>query len=377
MKYLIRTVTLSGVVLVLGMAGVASFLSPGSGIYLSSAQPNSTRQISSLGAFPISATPSPTLTPTVDPNATSTPTPLPTAVVFGFATNTPQPTATASPVPSSTPFPTVEPTLDQSGPTWTPPPRDPAVEVQDHYYFRRPTSSTAVNWVDRTYPYGSTSGGRLQVHHGVEFVNPRGTPVYAVASGTVIHAGDDFSMLFGPSFNYYGNLVVIQHDFSSPEGQPVFTLYGHLERVSVQSGQRVEVDAEIGVIGATGIAMGPHLHFEVRVGNPYDFGSTRNPELWIRPFTGFGTLAGLVTDAAGNRLYDVTLTVESTDIRRYAFSYAGDSVNSDPIIGENFVLGDLPANYYTVTVGERGRVRFRQIVYVYPNRTTFINVRLN
>lgn len=377
MKYLIRAFTLSSIAFALGIASVMGFLFPGSSVHLSSAQPNSTRQISSLGAFQISATPSPTLTPTVDPNATSTPTPLPTAVVFGFATNTPHPTATASPVPSSTPFPTAEPTIDQSGPTWTPPPRDPAVEVQDHYYLRRPTSNTAVNWVDRTYPYGSTSGGRLQVHHGVEFVNPRGTPVYAVASGTVIHAGDDSGILFGPSFNYYGNLVVIQHDFLSPEGQPVFTLYGHLERVGVQTGQRVEVDAEIGVIGATGIAMGPHLHFEVRVGNPYDFGSTRNPELWIRPFTGFGTLAGLVTDAAGNRLYDVTLTVESTDIRRYAFSYAGDSVNSDPIIGENFVLGDLPANYYIVTVAERGRVRFREIVYVYPNRTTFINVRLN
>ncbi|MCS7071591.1 MAG: M23 family metallopeptidase [Anaerolinea sp.] len=350
---------------------------PDGGLQLSSAQPNSTRQIGSLGAFQISATPSPSLTPTRDPNATDTPTPLPTAAVVSFATNTPLPTATASSVPSPTPFPTTEPTIDRSGPTWTPPPRDPAVEVQDHYYFRRPTSSTAVNWVDRTYPYGSTSGGRLQVHHGVEFVNPRGTPVYAVAAGTVIHAGDDLSMLFGPSLNYYGNLVVIQHDFSSPEGLPVFTLYGHLDRVGVQTGQRVEIDAEIGVVGATGIAMGPHLHFEVRVGDPYDFGSTRNPELWIRPFTGFGTLAGLVTDAAGNRLYDVTLTVESTDIRRYAFSYASDSVNSDPIIGENFVLGDLPANYYTVTVAERGRVRFREIVYVYPNRTTFISVRLN
>ncbi len=45
---------------------------------------------------------------------------------------------------------------------------------------------------------------------------------------------------------------------------------------------------EIGMVGATGIALGPHLHFEVRVGNPFDFGATRNPELWLRPFRDYG-----------------------------------------------------------------------------------------
>lgn len=296
---------------------------------------------------------------------------------FAFVTNTPAPIATRTP----TPLPTVvPPTVDPAGPTWTPPAPDPARQVQDHYYLRRPTSDTAVNWADRTYPYGGTSGGRLQTHKGVEFVNPRGTPIYATAPGLVVHAGDDTTMVFGPNPNYYGNLVVLQHDFTAPDGQPVFTLYGHMDRVTVQTGQRVDVGQELGTIGATGIAQGPHLHFEVRVGNPFDFGATRNPELWIRPYPNYGTLAGLVTDAAGNRLYEVTLTVEAVhndDFIRYAFSYADDSVNSDPVIGENFTLGDLPAGYYVVTVGERGRVRFRETVYVYPNRTTFIPVRLN
>jgi hypothetical protein len=72
----------------------------------------------------------------------------------------------------------------------------------------------------------------------------------------------------------------------------------------------------------------------------------------------------------------VTLQVRSTDITRYAFSYADNSVNGDTVFKENFVLGDLPANYYEVAVNDNGRVRFQKIIYVYPNRTTWIDVQL-
>ena len=130
--------------------------------------------------------------------------------------------------------------------------------------------------------------------------------------------------------NYYGNLVVIQHDFLSPQGEPVFTLYGHLLTPTVQSGQRVREGDQIGIVGATGIAMGPHLHFEVRIGNAFSFDSTRNPELWMRPFPGDGTLVGRVTDADGTPLYGVTLEVESDGITRETYSYGDASVNPDP-----------------------------------------------
>lgn len=314
------------------------------------------------------------VTSTVTPSPTITATPTNTATMFSIATNTPPPSATFTPTAFS-----VQP--DNGGTpsaSWTPPPPDPAVQIPDHYHFRRPVADTATNWVDRTYPYGGTGGRRFQVHHGVEFINPRGTPLKAVGDGVVLHAGDDLTTQFGPHTNYYGNLVVIQHNVMSPEGQPVFTLYGHMERVSVSPGQAVAAGDDIGTVGATGIALGPHLHFEVRVGNPYDFGSTRNPELWIRPYYQYGTLTGRVTDSAGNLLYDVTLTVDSDEITpRYAFSYSDNSVNPDPAFGENFTLGDLPAGWYTVTVGEGGRVRFQQVIYVYPDRSTFINVQLN
>jgi murein DD-endopeptidase MepM/ murein hydrolase activator NlpD len=328
------------------------------------------------------ANPLPSLTPSLPPTATFTPSPTPTLTLTPTVTPTPTitltpaPTLTFTPIASATPTNPADDPNNTPVPTWTAPPPDPASQIADHYRLRRPIADGGANWAARTYPYGNTSGGRLQVHLGVDMENPRGTPILAAGDGAVVYAGDDNVARFGPSNTYYGNLVVIQHAFQSPEGQPVFTLYGHMQRVDVQTGQMVKQGDQIGSVGDSGVAFGPHLHFEVRVGDANDYRSTRNPELWIYPYPGYGTLAGVVTDAAGARLYDVTLQVKSTDISRYAFSYADNTVNPDSTFGENFVLGDLPANYYEVTVGENGRLRFQQIVYIYPNRTTWLDVKL-
>jgi murein DD-endopeptidase MepM/ murein hydrolase activator NlpD len=323
--------------------------------------------------------PTRTLTPTITPTFTLTPTITltPTATRTPTITLSPTLTLTSSPIPSATPTSPGDDPNNTPLPTWTPPPVDVVVQINDHYRLRRPIGEGGVNWVDRTYPYGGTSGGRLQVHLGVEFVNPRGTPILAAADGTVVYAGDDSIRLVGPRSNYYGNVVIIGHDFTDAAGLPVYTLYGHMDRIEVEAGQRVQQGMHIGKVGDSGIAQGPHLHFEVRVGDAFDWSATRNPELWLYPFRTFGTLAGRVTDANGNSLYDVTLQIESTDIRRYAFSYAGREVNPDPVFCENFTVGDLPANYYEVSVRENGRMRFQRIIYVYPDRTTWIDVQLN
>jgi hypothetical protein len=253
------------------------------------------------------------------------------------------------------------------------------VQIPDHYAFYRPIGENGVNYLDRTYPYGGTSGGALQVHHGVDFANGQGTQILAAGAGTVYYAGNDLTELFGPQPDYYGNLVVIQHNFNAPDGQPVFTLYGHMFEVGVQTGQTVDAGNVIGVVGGTGVAFGSHLHFEVRVGDPHSFGATRNPDLWIYPFQTFGTLAGRVSDSAGNLLFDATVQVRATTSQnyRYSFTYADDSVNGDSAFDENFTLGDLPANYYEVSVNDGQRVRFQKIIYVYPNRTTWLDIVLN
>ncbi len=329
--------------------------------------------------------PTKTLTPTITPTFTLTPTSTVTPSITPTLTKTLTPTLTLSPTITNTPLPIASATPTDPGddpnntpvPSWTPPPADASVGIADHYRLRRPIADGGVNWVDRTYPYGGTSGGRLQVHHGVEFVNGRGTPILAAGDGTVFYAGTDLAQLVGPSNDYYGNVVIIQHTFASSDGKPVFSLYGHMDRIEVESGQAISQGAQIGTIGDSGIAQGPHLHFEVRVGDPFSFDATRNPELWIYPFQTFGTLAGRVTDSTGNPLYEVTIQIQSVNITRYAFSYADNTVNPDSVFNENFTLGDLPANYYEVSVRDNGRKRFEKIVYVYPNKTTWIDVVLN
>lgn len=325
----------------------------------------------------------PTRTPTLPPTVTFTPSPTATATLTPTITPSSTITLSPTPAPTTTPISSATPTDPSDDPnytpppTWTPPPANLAAQVADHYVFGRPISSSGIDWIDRVYPYGATAGGTFATHHGVEFVNPTGTPILAVGDGVVLHAGDDSTAQFGPTTDFYGNLVVLQHNVSDVDGRAVFTLYGHMNTVDVQPGQQVRRGDRIGTVGASGIALGPHLHFEVRVGEPNNYNATRNPELWIRPYPTFGTLAGIVTDADGNRLYSAPLRVESLDITRFTWSYNDDTVDPDTTFNENFVLGDLPANYYEVTVSDNGRVRFRQIVYVYPNRTTWLNVVLN
>jgi hypothetical protein len=286
-----------------------------------------------------------TRTPTLPPSLTFTPTQTPTIT----------PTATDTLTPSVTP--TLEPT--------------------DHYWLARPIARNKTDWVDRTYPYGGAQYDTRQVHTGVEFVNPRFTPVLAAADGVVLYAGSDTEILFGPAHDFYGNLIVLAHDIVTPEGMPVYTLYGHLERIEVETGQSVRRGEKIAAVGDSGVAIGPHLHFEIRVDDPMDYGATRNPEMWIRPFPGFGTLAGYVTEVNGAAAFGVTLLVRSTEISREVYTYGDDTVNSDAVWHENFALGDLPEDRYEIIVSEaNGRVRFREEVLIEAGRTTWIDVQL-
>jgi murein DD-endopeptidase MepM/ murein hydrolase activator NlpD len=248
----------------------------------------------------------------------------------------------------------------------------------DHYRLSRPIAQEDGNthWLDRTYPYGGTQLGTREVHLGVEFANPRFTPVYAVAEGVVIFAEADTAIEFGPERNYYGNLVVIEHPFQSPDGLPVYTLYAHLQDIEIREGQTVLNGQRLGRVGDTGIAVGPHLHFEVRVGDVYDYRSTRNPDLWIEPYPRFGTLAGRVFGIDNPN--GIVLQVRSDDIRRETFTYGSNRVNPDPAWHENFTLGDLPAGEYEVLVSNgSGRNLFRETVQIIGGKTIFIEVDLS
>ncbi len=88
---------------------------------------------------------------------------------------------------------------------------------------------------------------RLRAHRGVDYGAPRGTPVRAVGDARVVFAGWQ---------NGYGNVVKLEHDNDRS------TVYAHLSRIDVRKGQRVDQGQRVGTVGSTGLATGPHLHFE-------------------------------------------------------------------------------------------------------------------
>jgi murein DD-endopeptidase MepM/ murein hydrolase activator NlpD len=100
-------------------------------------------------------------------------------------------------------------------------------------------------------------GGRQWRHHsGIDIGGQRGYPVYAAADGTVTLADWDGG---------YGRAIRLDH------GYGLSTLYGHMSRLLVRAGDRVQAGQKIGLMGSTGRSTGPHLHFEVHVdGHPAD-----------------------------------------------------------------------------------------------------------
>jgi len=118
---------------------------------------------------------------------------------------------------------------------------------------RPPAAPTLpLSWPVQIPALGDRFGPRRnKFHTGVDFVAPAGTPVYAARAGRVSFAGW--------ADGGYGFLVVVAH------GKGERTWYAHLSRIDVRRGVLVAQGVRIGLVGATGDASGPHLHFEVRV----------------------------------------------------------------------------------------------------------------
>jgi murein DD-endopeptidase MepM/ murein hydrolase activator NlpD len=89
-------------------------------------------------------------------------------------------------------------------------------------------------------------------HSGIDFAAPRGTPVVASNAGRVALVADFF---------FPGRLVVLDH------GLGLYTLYFHLDSVSVEDGTVVDRGEPIGTVGMTGRTTGPHLHFGAQLGS--------------------------------------------------------------------------------------------------------------
>ncbi|MCJ7583626.1 MAG: M23 family metallopeptidase, partial [Anaerolineales bacterium] len=257
------------------------------------------------------------------------------------------------------------------------------VEV-GHFLLERPIALPGTITIDPTYLYGSTQNGTRQPHHGVEFYDASGTPVLAAADGVVIVAGDDKgSPPYSPWLNFYGSLIVLEHHLPDLN-QPLFTLYGHLSKIEVQTGQHVRAGEKIGEAGASGEATGSHLHFEVRLGeNDYD--SNRNPVLWLKPLSyedgnPSGVVAGCFVDGKGDPLYYTGLNIQyfpelgGPQAAVYPVeTYAPEDrpVHADDKWQENFALGDLPTGHYRISF-ILASVLYERWVEVKPGKLTVV-----
>lgn len=235
-------------------------------------------------------------------------------------------------------------------------------------------------YLDQIYSYGSTDFGTRMPHHGVDYNNPTGTQVYASAYGEVVYAGDDRSTLFSPWPDFYGNLIVLEH---VRDGQPFYTLYAHLSQIDLEEGNFVSAGDPIGKVGASGSAIGGHLHLEVRQ-DAYSYTQTRNPELWLAPYETSGVrsgyLAARIVDGQG-QLEHVDLTIEFYNFRDgttpavwvasyETYLFDGHPVGQDERWHENFAQGGLWPGYYKITV-LKDDLAYERWIEVTPEHLTY------
>jgi len=149
--------------------------------------------------------------------------------------------------------------------------------------------------------------------------------------------------------------------------------------VLVVPGQLLNSGDVVGLVGESGRVSGPHVHFEVRLGEDR-YGATVNPVLWMVPYVGTGVIAGRVVDENGDLLQDQVVTIRDwgtglvTDATTsYIYQDTGSNVNADPIWQENFVVGDVPTGRYEVITQINGN-RITKIVEVLEGTTTFVDL---
>ena len=207
---------------------------------------SSTLTVTSTPELEVTPTPEPEVTPTPEPEVTPTPEPE--------ATPTPEPEATPTPEPEATPSPKPEQV-----------PGYQVAETDRNGDFLWPVPG-----------YGTVSQGYDATKHtGIDISAEQGVAVIAAADGTVSQVQTwDGSTTTGDQS--YGNMVQITH------ADERTTLYAHLSKVLVSSGDSVSAGETIGYVGNTGNADGAHLHFEVRQSgqtvDPRPFITGGNPE---------------------------------------------------------------------------------------------------
>jgi hypothetical protein len=148
-----------------------------------------------------------------------------------------------------------------------------------------------------------------------------------------------------------------------------------MRAVDVAVGQWVRAGEPLGEVGDTGYTTGPHLHFELRLGQN-SYYATRNPELWLAPPQGWGVLAGRVLEANRVPAHNMPVLIRSlTGNREWTVNtYGPEAVNSDNYYQENMVISDLPAGKYEIIIKYHDKTDRTQID-VHPGQVAYFVFR--
>lgn len=257
---------------------------------------------------------------------------------------------------------------------WRPPlyPTPWALTPHDHFLFARPIAADEINWPLANYRFGYFFPDTDIIHTGIDITAKRGTPVIAAAPGKVIWVG--YGLYYGKydEEDPYGLAVTIEHDFGYGD-KKLMTVYGHLDRIDVEKGQKVETGTQLGIVGNTGKTTGPHLHFEVRVETNSYF-RTRNPELWLSPPQGWGVLVGVLKDRFHQFVNLKEVYVLNLDTKQtwMVLTYATNNINRDEYYKENLVLSDLPAGDYLVSFTYDGKL-YKNEITIHPGAISYFS----
>ncbi|MGZ0049438.1 M23 family metallopeptidase [Brevibacillus gelatini] len=122
-------------------------------------------------------------------------------------------------------------------------------------YFTEPFTMPANGTLTTPYGYQRVVNGvPANRHAAIDIANKTGTPIWASNHGKVVLAD---------SLYLTGNTIIIDH------GLNVFSIYAHLSKLAVATGQEVKQGQVIGLMGTTGFSTGPHLHYGMLIGNTY------------------------------------------------------------------------------------------------------------
>ena len=122
-------------------------------------------------------------------------------------------------------------------------------DVDKYIKDRLSFSGSSINFADPIKNENAIiSQGVKKGHHGIDIASELGDNVYAASTGQVVYTGDD---------SVYGNIIILSHQNN------FYTFYGHLDTILVVSHKFVKSGDIVGRVGESGIAKGPHLHFEI------------------------------------------------------------------------------------------------------------------